>query len=259
LTYFSTSLKVQFIENYGQGSKPSNSDNSEKEEYHTSELNGDEIVVTFKNLESYTLNMYEINLEILFSRNPFIKELAGDFAYVKPNYTEKVDVQRSPYLEKMFYKIPPKCSKTSMFIQLVTSSKISSLTYFSTSLKVQFIENYGQVKVTDSENKPLAKVYIKCFAKTKAGVVNFYKDGYTNLRGRFDYALTNAGDVNTIEKFSILIMSDDFGSLIKEIDPPSTLGKFDGPLVLKRKVAVPKKEEAVPKKEEAAKQDGVAK
>jgi len=34
-------------------------------------------------------------------------------------------------------------------------------------------------------------------------------------------------------------MSDDSGSMIKEVDPPSTLGKFEGPLILKAK----KKEE----------------
>jgi len=112
---------------------------------------------------------------------------------------------------------------------------MTSTTYFSTSLKVQTIENYGQIKVLDENNKPLTKVYVKSFAKTKSGVVNFYKDGYTDLRGRFDYATLNATDVSSIEKFSIFIMSDELGSLIKEANPPSTVGKVEGTLVLKAK------------------------
>jgi hypothetical protein len=212
-----------------------NLENAEKEEYHTIELLDDQIVVTYKNLTELTINLYSINLEILFSRNPFIKELAGDFAFVKPNYTEKLEVKKSSFLEKLVYKIPGHMTKTSMFVQSVAPNKVNSVTYFSTSLKVQFIESYGQVKISNTANLPLAKVYVKCFAKTKSGVVNFYKDGYTNLRGRFDYALTNAGDVNNIERFSVLIMSDEFGSLIKEVDPPSTVGKFEGSVVLKTK------------------------
>jgi len=76
---------------------------------------------------------------------------------------------------------------------------------------------------------------VKCFAKTKSGVVNFYKDGYTDLRGRFDYATLNATDVSSIEKFSLFIMSDELGSLIKEAGVPSSVGKVEGTLVLKSK------------------------
>jgi len=66
--------------------------------------------------------------------------------------------------------------------------KKCSVTYFSTSLKVSIIENYGQIKVLDKEDKPLQRVYVKAFAKESNGNVCFYKDGYTDLIGRFDYA-----------------------------------------------------------------------
>ena len=152
-------------------------------------------------------------------------------------------------MEKYNYAIPNAFIKKNLFIQIVTNNKFTSTTYFSTSLNVQLIENYGQIKVFDINNKPLTKVYVKCFAKTKAGVVNFYKDGYTDLRGRFDYATLNASEVTSIEKFSIFVMSDQLGfslistqfnniytgSMIKEANPPSTIGKVEGPLVLKSK------------------------
>jgi hypothetical protein len=35
--------------------------------------------------------------------------------------------------------------------------------------------------------KPVPKIYVKCFAKMKTGKTRFYKDGYTDLRGSFDY------------------------------------------------------------------------
>jgi len=79
----------------------------------------------------------------------------------------------------------------------------------------------------DQNNQPLSKVYVKTFAKEKnGGSETFYRDGYTDLRGRFDYALSSSSDINQIEKFSILVCSDDFGSIIKEAGVPSTLGSM---------------------------------
>lgn len=94
------------------------------------------------------------------------------------------------------------------------------------------IENYGQVKVQNAEGKYLSRIYVKTFAREKNGNVTFYKDGYTDLRGRFDYASLNQDFLQSVEKFSILIMSDELGnnqnsiniiqgSLIKEVSPPA--------------------------------------
>lgn len=88
---------------------------------------------------------------------------------------------------------------------------------------------------------------MKTFSKNKSGEISFYKDGYTDLRGRFDYASLNSDNLNTIDKFSIFIMSDDLGSLkfnlsslirflgslIKEASPPSTIGKMSSTVNLK--------------------------
>ena len=68
-------------------------------------------------------------------------------------------------------------------------------------------------------------MYVKCFQKTKNGVVSFYKDGYTDLRGTFDYASLNLDGVGNIESFSLLVVSEDKGAIIKQTPPPSRLAK----------------------------------
>lgn len=73
----------------------------------------------------------------------------------------------------------------------------------------------------DENGNSLSKVYVKTFARDKSGVESFFRDGYTDLRGRFDYALSSSSDINNIVKFSILISSENFGSLIKEAGTPS--------------------------------------
>lgn len=52
---------------------------------------------------------------------------------------------------------------------------------------------------------------MKAFSKNKSGEISFYKDGYTDLRGRFDYASLNSDSLTSIEKFSLFIMSDELG------------------------------------------------
>ena len=64
-------------------------------------------------------------------------------------------------------------------------------TYYSATLRVRIIENYGELKVfvpnANGHDAPLPKTYVKVYQKKKNNEVVFFKDGYTDLRGRFDY------------------------------------------------------------------------
>jgi hypothetical protein len=54
----------------------------------------------------------------------------------------------------------------------------------------------------------------------KDGTSRFYKDGYTDLRGRFDYTSLSTNDLDNVNKFSILVMSDELGATVREAIPP---------------------------------------
>jgi len=101
-------------------------------------------------------------------------------------------------------------------------------TYFSTSLKTSISESLGELKVTDKEGKNLNKVYVKCFAQLKNGTVNFYKDGYTDLRGKFNYITLNTDSLGEVQKFALFVMDDVLGSAIKECSPPPNLSSNPG-------------------------------
>eukprot|EP00330_Aristerostoma_sp_ATCC50986_P006660 CAMPEP_0114596304 /NCGR_PEP_ID=MMETSP0125-20121206/18294_1 /TAXON_ID=485358 ORGANISM="Aristerostoma sp., Strain ATCC 50986" /NCGR_SAMPLE_ID=MMETSP0125 /ASSEMBLY_ACC=CAM_ASM_000245 /LENGTH=60 /DNA_ID=CAMNT_0001799141 /DNA_START=242 /DNA_END=424 /DNA_ORIENTATION=+ len=60
------------------------------------------------------------------------------------------------------------------------------------------MENTGYIKVINENVEPLMKVYVKCYAKLKNGEEVFYKDGYTDLRGKFNYANKSGADVSDI-------------------------------------------------------------
>ena len=48
----------------------------------------------------------------------------------------------------------------------------------------------------------------------------FYKDGYTDLRGKFDYASVSTTDIGSALKFSILVMNETHGATVLEAPVP---------------------------------------
>ena len=97
-----------------------------------------------------------------------------------------------------------------------------SKAHYSHELSVQVIEAYGQVRVAHQETrKPLAGVYVKAYARFGAGgAARFFKDGYTDVRGRFDYASLSTDDLGRVQRFALLIMSEENGAVIHEASPP---------------------------------------
>lgn len=78
--------------------------------------------------------------------------------------------------------------------------KSQFLSYMPFSLSHQLSEEFGVIKLVDqSTRKPVPKVYVKCFVKYKNGDVKFYKDGYTDIRGTFDYVSLCKDTMNDVE------------------------------------------------------------
>ena len=85
-------------------------------------------------------------------------------------------------------------------------------TYYSSELKVRANQSYGEIKVYHRDSmKPLSKVYVKVFCKDTSGKELFYRDGFTDIRGKFEYASASGKALANVEKFSILVSHDQYG------------------------------------------------
>ena len=63
---------------------------------------------------------------------------------------------------------------------------------------------------------------MKVYTKLKSGEVRFYKDGYTDHRGIFDYVNANpAPGLPSIERLMILTLTRSRGSSVKSVAPPA--------------------------------------
>ena len=108
-----------------------------------------------------------------------------------------------------------------MLVEIESSGIVKSQAYYSNALDLQFAENYGQLQVSDAQTaKPLAGVYVKIYARMKNGQVQFYKDGYTDIRGRFDYVALSTNDLDFVNRFALLILSESHGAVVQEAVPP---------------------------------------
>jgi hypothetical protein len=126
------------------------------------------------------------------------------------------------------FEIPNEFASSNIMIEISSLATKAFDTYFSTSLKISISESLGEVKVTNKEGVCLNKVYVKCFAQMKNGDVSFYKDGYTDLRGKFNYITLNTDSLKEISKFSLFVMDDNLGSAIKECNLPSNISSSSG-------------------------------
>eukprot|EP00352_Strombidinopsis_acuminata_P000577 CAMPEP_0176341388 /NCGR_PEP_ID=MMETSP0126-20121128/2339_1 /TAXON_ID=141414 ORGANISM="Strombidinopsis acuminatum, Strain SPMC142" /NCGR_SAMPLE_ID=MMETSP0126 /ASSEMBLY_ACC=CAM_ASM_000229 /LENGTH=144 /DNA_ID=CAMNT_0017686177 /DNA_START=3188 /DNA_END=3622 /DNA_ORIENTATION=- len=109
-----------------------------------------------------------------------------------------------------------------MVIEINGEGKQKFKSFYSCELKVNIIEAFGELKVTNKNtNQALPCVYVKVFAwDSSKNKEFFFRDGYTDIRGKFEYAKTSGDKLKNASKFSILITSDDFGSEIKECGIP---------------------------------------
>jgi len=179
--------------------------------------------INYQNIEEVKVKLYYIDIEVMFSSKPFLKSDSGDFSFVKPNFIEELKVSKTEKLQSLVYPIKGELANKNLYIEVSSGGIKKFDLFFTSTLKVSLSRNLGEVRVFEQENKPLNKVYIKSFAQMKDGSVKFYKDGYTDLRGNFNYVSLNTNQINQVQKFAILINDDKLGSVIKEISPPENL------------------------------------
>ncbi|MBU51149.1 MAG: hypothetical protein CL920_20875 [Deltaproteobacteria bacterium] len=175
------------------------------------------VTITFQNVKTFKVNYYLMDIELLFSRKPFVQKHTGRFSYIRPNLTQMVKAKGN----KLSFALPKRFHNSNVMIEISAEGIKKSKAYYAHSLNAMVIEQYGQVRITHADtNKALSKVYIKVYARMKNGTVRFYKDGYTDLRGRFDYTSLNTNAIDHVSKFSILILSKQHGAIVREANPP---------------------------------------
>ena len=175
--------------------------------------------LAFQKLEQCVVNYYPMDIELLFSRNPFVQEETGHFAYITPRASDTLALAAEGGVHE--FDLPEAFRAGNVMIEIVAGGLRRSQAYYANALSLQVVETYGRLQVLHEESRePLPETYVKVYARRSDGSVKFYKDGYTDRRGKFDYVSLSTSDLADVDRFALLILHPDHGATIKEAPPP---------------------------------------
>ena len=186
-----------------------------------------QLVLQHKNLTACQVRFYRMDIELLFSRQPFVQGDVERFSWIDAGHTLDLDLDLDLDLAlgeggRTPVPIPEAMRGANLVVDAVAAGLRRSIAHYAHDLGVEVADRYGQFRVVRASTQgPLAAAYVKVYARQRGGAVAFYKDGYTDLRGRFDYATLSTDDLDRVERFALLIVSDDAGATVLEAAPPT--------------------------------------
>lgn len=181
-------------------------------------LDREGVVVRSQHVAALELRFFEMDIELLFSRQPFVQSDVSRFSFIEPGHRELLDKpsveQRLPW--------PAALRGKNVVVEAVGAGQRKAKVHYANDLATTVANQVGQVRVTRaSDHGALPATYVKVYARKLGGGIAFYKDGYTDLRGAFDYATLSTTDLDQVERFAILVCSDQAGAAILEAAPPA--------------------------------------
>jgi hypothetical protein len=181
-------------------------------------VEGTKLTLFHQNLEAVTVSYYEMDLEFLFSTNPFVSSDSSRFDIIRPNKLDLIALAKNQKVSTL--ELPKEYQAGNVIVEVRGGGKKVSKAVYANDLRTVLAESMGLLTVRHgTTGRPLSRVYLKVYADTDDGPV-FFKDGYTDLRGKFDYASVSTQGLGKVRKFSILVMSEDHGATVLEAGVP---------------------------------------
>lgn len=177
------------------------------------------VVVVHDNVRRCELRFYTMDLELLFSREPFGKGDVERFSWIQPVETLSVELD-GPSPTRV--PIPAVLAHTNVVVEAVAVGARRSVAHYANDLDVRVYRRFGQLRVVKaSTGAALPAAYVKVYGRSGSGAGTFFKDGYTDVRGRFDYATLSTDDLDRTTQFAILVLSESDGAAVVEAEPPT--------------------------------------
>jgi len=178
------------------------------------------LLITYRNVDKVTINFYRTELELMFSEHPF-QDQNVSYKLMMPNKSQVVELAAKK--NSTVVKLPEDLRDTNTIVEMISGDiKVTKVSY-DHDLVVQVSSATGQLRVLSKKtNKPLPRAYCKVYAQSMSDhKKKFYKDGYTDVLGRFDFRTLSTDALQSSRRLGVLVSTEDHGSVIREIDVPS--------------------------------------
>lgn len=189
----------------------------------------DKLSLSHANLQECVVGFHPLDLEVEFSTRPFggdggSAEAASNPAlFIWPVDSRKIEFAAGE--EETTVDLPSTLKNTNLVIDVsakdgeIVRSKVAG----QSSMIIQVLQQSGMFQVFTTDRKPVASAYVKVYARLTDKSVVFYKDGFTDVLGRFDYAsLSNTSLLQRTERFAILVADEQLGSAVKQASAPKS-------------------------------------
>jgi len=177
------------------------------------------VELEYRNLKQLTMNLYAMDVEFSFSRNPFATGAEDGFAMIRPNVSEQVKLAGASGRQTI--ELPEDYRKRNVLVEFRSEEQTRSEPVYANNLNVQFREAFGDLQVSNRKSGEfLPLTYIKVYGQRADGTHVFVKDGYTDLRGRFDYVTQSNVSLDGVEKLAVLVLNPEQGTLIRMVGMP---------------------------------------
>jgi hypothetical protein len=122
-------------------------------------IEGPSLIIHYSKTRLISIRYYIIDMEVLFSMNPFIKSSKNDFGIVQPSHSEEIKLEKS--LDLISVNINSKFTNTTTLIEVLDPSTNTSCSVYhiSCSMNVNVYENIGNLDVFDpNTGSPISMV-----------------------------------------------------------------------------------------------------
>ena len=183
-------------------------------------VEGDALRIDHRRAKEVTLNLYGVDLELLFSKAPFVREDLQRMAMVKPMRSDTIVFDELTGVGK--FDLDADLKRQTLLVEVVAGASRSTALYYGGQITTYVSESHGQLQTTDAtSHKPISTAYVKVYARYGDGSIKFYKDGYTDSRGRFDYTSISASEARGATRYAILVMSEEKGATLHDVATPT--------------------------------------
>ena len=171
------------------------------------------LVIKHRGLDKATLRLFSVDLEVLFSKDPFLKGDGNSDSQPSILPNEQREIALAKDQSETSIELPPAFRKGNVLIAAESGNTKLLKVLDSKDLELRQDPLERTVQVLDAATfKPLSKTYVKVYAETRDGVIAFHKDGYTDLRGKFDYLSHTGIDPSTVKRVALLVAHPEKGS-----------------------------------------------
>jgi len=200
------------------------------------------IALIHSNISEIDIKFYLLDLETMFTRDPKISEIMNKdtnnenninnnmkehFGFVQANFSHTIKIPEDKIYNidnSTSFEIPKEFINKNIFVEIKAESIKLFDIYLSSNILIVITESIGELKVLDNNLKPIIKAYVKVYVELKNNNdIQFYKDGYTDLNGKFNYLALNTDQLKNAKKFYIFVSEEKQGATIKECYPPKNI------------------------------------